>query len=1178
MISLEHGNQSHHLHHHDHEEGSSTGILELASILKGSSSRSPIEVTSLGLLIEHNYSLLSSSTNGSSADDTTPVLTPVLTSVLIPVVMEQSVIEQQDTFSNDTHDTHDTNHTNDIPNESINQSRTRSRSKRERKVPAKFMSQDLVIEDELIIKSISSVVSKDDLFGMETCNHKEEQSLDSDSSEEEDTSEDEQEKYKEYCLCRKPHANRFMIACDSCEEWFHGSCVGVTRKQSESYDSWICIPCQEKNPSLKCVLKPGVSLEGKRPSTSSQQSEEKIKSPTKHVKTKSSHDKFKKGDRHPDLIKQELTTEEVEEQKKLKEMIEKRKKEMQEKEKKREKKMGPIDPTMNQLFQVSDALRLPGGNTTEENKKDVLIKCLICQNDRVKTDKSIYCSLDCIKNHVRSVRKKRFESKNQDSHGFSVFDAFDLKDNEGTSSIRKKPDVTAKELIHFLIRNPGFTLDSLIKVRSSRKSVDGSGVDSRKSSISESSSTPRTPSTPVGQPFKERKRHPSGTETKLERRDSKTCGTKGLSNRNEDVRQKGVREKAEKAFHDALSSRIEASLDLGPNDRQRRRGILASGLAKDIERNLFDMFLTEGKHLLTDVGLKNYLSKYRTLLFNLKDNKNDKLFDSIFSTDPAQHITPHDLVRMTSEELARGSELDVWRKEEAKKSLINSVIINDEATDGPKLKKTRKGEEEIDTLDAKMTTPTSAEIGFNPLEQILKDIKASSSKPKQEVVDDVPRSPPRTVTAQQGSSDENKKRRPSDADDKSFPKRIKSQRSCSISTVTPDDDSTSTTSSSSNMAAKNKSEVRRVTVAPELPSILNSLPSLTGILLDSGNNLPLTSSKIIWQGFCSGFQESSSSTLNPAMTSGSRFPLVCRLPSDDQDESEMLTKFSSLPTSLNIVGRIAPDLVSGYIKDVLRSEQEMGIESSESLVEIIPLKLQRPHVEDQLDYDSDDEALEEDDELLLFHENYKKFISYLTQRKRYAVVDVKPLKKSTNIKDAYLFPLESGSTQLSTPILTKLCSESPLMKQLNSSPTKKPSTILGLILVRKASPGKSFERPRSSSTSTSDKPVTSTGVRRQSSSQDTRPSSVKVAVTLANRPVPTVVTYTPTPTTRLVSTPSTVFSPTNAAEEAEYDPESYIPGLSPVREDKDERFSSREERELMEKAQIQMKLIQDSLK
>ena len=29
-----------------------------------------------------------------------------------------------------------------------------------------------------------------------------------------------------YCTCQQPADDRFMIACDKCEEWYHGECIG----------------------------------------------------------------------------------------------------------------------------------------------------------------------------------------------------------------------------------------------------------------------------------------------------------------------------------------------------------------------------------------------------------------------------------------------------------------------------------------------------------------------------------------------------------------------------------------------------------------------------------------------------------------------------------------------------------------------------------------------------------------------------------------------------------------------------------------------------------------------------------------------------------------------------------------------------------------------------------------
>ncbi|KAM9752644.1 LOW QUALITY PROTEIN: CXXC-type zinc finger protein 1a [Menidia menidia] len=54
-----------------------------------------------------------------------------------------------------------------------------------------------------------------------------------------------------YCVCRKPDINCFMIGCDSCTEWFHGGCVGVSEKAAKAIRVWYCPPCRDKDPSLE---------------------------------------------------------------------------------------------------------------------------------------------------------------------------------------------------------------------------------------------------------------------------------------------------------------------------------------------------------------------------------------------------------------------------------------------------------------------------------------------------------------------------------------------------------------------------------------------------------------------------------------------------------------------------------------------------------------------------------------------------------------------------------------------------------------------------------------------------------------------------------------------------------------------------------------------------------------
>ncbi|XP_060086625.1 death-inducer obliterator 1 isoform X2 [Heteronotia binoei] len=50
-----------------------------------------------------------------------------------------------------------------------------------------------------------------------------------------------------YCICQQPHNNRFMICCDRCEEWFHGNCVGISeargRLLERNGEDYICPNC-----------------------------------------------------------------------------------------------------------------------------------------------------------------------------------------------------------------------------------------------------------------------------------------------------------------------------------------------------------------------------------------------------------------------------------------------------------------------------------------------------------------------------------------------------------------------------------------------------------------------------------------------------------------------------------------------------------------------------------------------------------------------------------------------------------------------------------------------------------------------------------------------------------------------------------------------------------------------
>ncbi|XP_030050132.1 histone lysine demethylase PHF8 [Microcaecilia unicolor] len=51
-----------------------------------------------------------------------------------------------------------------------------------------------------------------------------------------------------YCLCRLPYdVTRFMIECDMCQDWFHGSCVGVEEEKAAEIDLYHCPNCEAQH-------------------------------------------------------------------------------------------------------------------------------------------------------------------------------------------------------------------------------------------------------------------------------------------------------------------------------------------------------------------------------------------------------------------------------------------------------------------------------------------------------------------------------------------------------------------------------------------------------------------------------------------------------------------------------------------------------------------------------------------------------------------------------------------------------------------------------------------------------------------------------------------------------------------------------------------------------------------
>ncbi|XP_064180518.1 PHD finger protein 3-like [Anguilla rostrata] len=126
----------------------------------------------------------------------------------------------------------------------------------------------------------------------------------------------------------------------------------------------------------------------------------------------------------------------------------------------------------------------------------------------------------------------------------------------------------------------------------------------------------------------------------------------------------------------------------------------AGKVAVKTEKELFSFF--------RDTDSK-YKSKYRSLMFNLKDVKNNVLFKRVLKGE----ISPENLIHMSPEELA-SKELAAWRKRENRHTIEMIEKEQREVERRPITKITHKGEIEIENQEP-VKEPEAVELEVDPV-------------------------------------------------------------------------------------------------------------------------------------------------------------------------------------------------------------------------------------------------------------------------------------------------------------------------------------------------------------------------------------------------------------------------------------------------------------------------------
>uniref|UniRef100_A0A8C8RZW6 PHD finger protein 3 n=1 Tax=Pelusios castaneus TaxID=367368 RepID=A0A8C8RZW6_9SAUR len=390
-----------------------------------------------------------------------------------------------------------------------------------------------------------------------------------------------------------------------------------------------------------------------------------------------------------------------------------------------------------------------------------------------------------------------------------------------------------------------------------------------------------------------------------------------------------IRQSVRQSLKEILMKRLTDSSLKIPEER-------AAKVATRIEKELFSFFRD------TDSKYKN---KYRSLMFNLKDPKNNILFKRVLKGE----VTPDHLIRMSPEELA-SKELAAWRQRENRHTIEMIEKEQREVERRPITKITHKGEIEIES-DAPIK---EQEVPMEIQEpSIIKLVEKTEEIEKDKEVDGSS-SPDTTSQHKNHLFDLNCKiciGRMAPPTDDLFAKKVKV--SVGVARKQSDNEAENIAdalSATSNILASELLEDDKQELSK---SALSSIPRSETPGTVESETLFLARLNFIWKGFIN-------------MPSVAKFVIKAYPVSGS---FEYLTE--DLPDSIQVGGRISPHTVWEYVEKIKASGTK----------EICVVRFTPVTEEDQISY------------ALLF--------AYFSSRKRYGVA----ANNMKQVKDLYLIPL-----------------------------------------------------------------------------------------------------------------------------------------------------------------------------